>query len=324
MNYFKYFLLLLSLFIYSCINKIDYLRTDVGQIPVVNCLFQEDSIFKVYVGLSSEIISDLPTSISDAKVYILENNEDTLNLTKVTDFLYKSDSIAKAGINYTLVVETKNYGKITARNTIPLLKSHIDTVVANYYNYYFDLEGTMLSTYNITFSNNETQDNYCELSIITRTANIAEDTTYNFQEPSQIYAFGNFLEAENYNNVSLKYLSFSDLSFKKTNTISVHSFPYYFSSDNVDTIFTNNSDEIIILNLKTTSKEYYLYQKSLLLHTDETDITMNADKLSNMLFIPKKIKLYSNINNGMGIFAGYSLSSQYFIRDFLIAWTSFN
>ena len=123
--------LLLSVFILSffssCIEQIYKLDTNYEQIPIVNCIFTADSIFTVYVGLTTGIFNQMPDSIPNANVKIVSENGDTIFFQKKDSHIYTSDSTAKKGINYNLIVETPNYGVLTAQSKIPSQSAKIDT-----------------------------------------------------------------------------------------------------------------------------------------------------------------------------------------------------
>jgi len=68
-----------------------------------------------------------------------------------------------------------------------------------------------------------------------------------------------------------------------------------FILDNIQ--YHQNSKLIIIL--RKTSKEYYLYQKSYTLH----EFFQTSDEIWGS---PAPVELYSNVQGGLGIFAGYS------------------
>lgn len=295
---------LLAFTISSCVHKIDYLKSDIEQIPVVNCLFQEDSIFQVYVGLSKEIFSDQSTTIPDANVYIIANSQDTFFLEKKNEYLYESTEVAHNNVEYTLVVETQQYNKITATNTIPSYKPTIDTVIPDYFSVLNDYEIT--SNYYMTFTDNVKQDNYYELSVIWDYSN-----NPNTCEMCNFYTTSNLLNYENYNLDKVLYLPFSDNSFDTTNLINVITYPYRQINDTSGIILSGTQ---LIINIKSTSRDYYLYRKSLLLNGGyEMYANWSMEDISNMLFVEKNIKLHTNINNGLGIFAGYSLADQFFI-----------
>ncbi len=61
-----------------------------------------------------------------------------------------------------------------------------------------------------------------------------------------------------------------------------------------------------IVALKSISHEYYMFQKSLIRHTFNQG--MGSVDATNMFLVSNPNDLYSNIQNGLGIFAGYSES----------------
>ncbi len=312
----KYLTLVFILFISSCLQKIDYLSTDAEQIPVVNCLFQEDSTFQVYVGLSKEIFSDKTTIIDDAVVYILANNTDTIHLHQINEHVFESDCVAHCNINYQLIVESAKYGTITASDSIPSYKPTIDTIIPDYFCFVNDdiFYNKIASKYSIVFTDNPNQTNYYEISGLG--ISYCYDSLYNSVLPGgRFYSASTLISHENYGAKTYNYLPFSDISLEDTNTLELLSGP---------TIYVNIDYEFIdtltgfttIYNLKSVSKDYYLYRKSLILNNiDELLENMDMESMSNMVFVEKPVQLHSNIQNGVGIFAGYSLADQFAVTN---------
>jgi hypothetical protein len=67
-------------------------------------------------------------------------------------------------------------------------------------------------------------------------------------------------------------------------------------------------NEKTIFLLRTVTKEYYLYHKTLLEHYHNQELINNPtiEELSLMQITGRPIDVYSNIEGGYGIFAGYS------------------
>lgn len=305
------FILLLIIFFSSCMQKIDYLATDAEQIPVINCLFQEDSTFQVYVGLSKEIFSNNSIIIDDAYVYIIADNSDTIYLNKINEHVFESDCVAHCNVNYQLFVETLKYGTISASNSIPSYKPTIDTIIPDYYSVFNEDKNEFQSKYSIIFTDNPNETNYYEISGIE--LSYCYDSLYNVVIGGGFFHItGTLLNLENYGSKEIPYLPFSDISLDATNTLEKVSGPSLYAAGEFD--FFGISGNSSITNLKSVSKDYYLYRKSLILNNiDELLINMDMESMSNMVFVEKTVQLHTNIENGFGIFAGYSLADQFII-----------
>jgi len=89
--------------------------------PVVNCLFNPDSIWRVNVTLSPASSSELPGSINNAVVKIFEDGNFFEELKYERDGNYRSLLGKKpvTGKVYSISVQVAGYPLITARDTIP-------------------------------------------------------------------------------------------------------------------------------------------------------------------------------------------------------------
>ncbi len=300
-----YYLIILILLSPSCIQKIKYLKGDVEQIPVVNCLFTADSTFKVYIGLTSEIFSDQNTKIENASVKVIANNSDTFFFHQNNDYLFESDSVAKYGVNYKLIVETKNYGIITAESYIPQ-SPVFDTAFILFDNVYDNTMSYIADQIFVSFFDATPDKDYYEISALIYEENYNQIDSLAVLKT--VYAFNtddftdvSYEKLNNYPN----FLLFND-TFWNTQVINF--------SVNCILDECNSSDDLIII-LKSLSQDYYLYKKSLLIHQNETANSMNMEEFSNMLFVEKNTPIHTNISGGIGIFAGYNNDCRYIISD---------
>ncbi len=295
----------------GCVNEIDYLSSDEFQQPIVNCFFTTDSVFKIYVGKTSEIFSENSNYIDIKHIEIIDENNNHFVLNKQTNNLYISDIVAEENKNYKLEVETKNYGILNAESYIPS-RIKIDTVMFND-NIYDDIFSELYSSVNIVFEDNPDEDNFYEISIL-GTDNILlydnndlTDTMYFLTHSDEIYSNDLLIEAEGYgNNLRFPYLLFSDRQADEEN-ISVNvnfRLPIgSFYGDDFGNFFCDGS---LLFVVKSVSKEYYEYRKSLILHNDELSLYINFDIFTNMLFVRKNIAIENNIEGGLGVFSGYN------------------
>ncbi len=314
----KIFLFLFScLLLFGCIHELDYLKSDVEQVPVVNCLFQADSIFEVYVGLTTEIFTEQSRIIPDAKVYIIENQTDTIRLNKVTDNLFKSSEVAVKGVEYKLVVESYQYGVIWATDKIPDNNCEIDTIIPDFYCCVSEDGISFTSKYHIKLINIPTYNSYFELTILDR-EKIMDSIYRIYGADSNFYdhIWDNESKPPLYQNTEIENNTIEYIFAPERRISSREGFHFEFYYDNVYSY---------VFILKSTSYDYYLYKKSLWEHKKEEFSLMSFEDFSNMLFVKKEIKIHSNINNGIGIFAGFSVAD-YRIIDTIptyIEWPNF-
>lgn len=296
--------LVLIIFMSSCVHKIDYLNGDVEQIPVINCLFTADSTFSVYIGLTNEIFTNQNTIIENAIVKVVANNTDTIYFKRINDYLFMSDSIAKRDVNYKLIVETDIYGTLTAESSIPLTPV-FDSAYIIFDNFYDTDLSYVCDQVFLSFFDASQNNDFYELSLLACEDYYSETDSLSLLRLAQDLNTNDFTDV-NYDKFTNypDFLLFND-KFWNNQTI--------IFSVNCNITADTGGDLVIII--KSLSKDYYLYKKSLLIQNNEISTSMNIDAFSNMLFVEKNTPIHTNINGGIGVFAGYNVDCKYIISD---------
>ncbi len=273
----------------SCIKVVEL---DVEDLPVqlvVNCFFTENEPFKVNVSRLVEYPDLSNRNIDNAQVLIFENNNLLGQLNHISDSIYTNSSIIpKRGHIYKIEVEVPGYPTAIATDNLPL------KVPINNCTYKLeagiDGEGDSYDQLIISFNDIDSADFY---SI--QVFNIWEKGVYNetmdFWEyipvwyPIELFSQDPAIVAEGtFNDEYPNYLVFNDALFKnKTYNLLINT--YYDIEDHLRII------------LETGTEDYYLYRKRLIKHEPYSyqDPFKPYDP----------VQLYSNIENGLGIFAGY-------------------
>ena len=288
----KYLYLFLFLFLLSsCIKEIKIKTDTIEKLPVINCIFSPDSVFKVYVCLPIEITSAEPYYVEDANVTITGNNNTKLQLYYTgKNGIYKSTQKPKINVLYTLEAKVQDYKTVKASDMIP------EPVVIDNVEYYYDydvLNNDSISMSRITFTDDYIIENFYDYNVFF----INEDGKKIYSTEPHYFKFtpDNVLLAE------------GDIEF----------FPnsFFFSDDyfNGQTYILSvpfgNSD---YKEFRTTSKSYYLFRKFWTRHYYYQNNDRNiGNGLSDIDFLDilnmsDPIEMYTNIENGYGIFAGYS------------------
>jgi len=301
-----FLLIIISLFFSSCIHKIYNIDTNNEQTPVVNCLFTTDSVFTVYIGLTSNMYNQIDDSITNPNVKIVSENGDTLYFHKKEAHIFISDSVAKQGVNYKLIVETSNYGILTAQSKIPLQSKKIDTA-SFFENYFYNPNSnTLFDKINLTIKNEVNEVNYYEAVVLSKT----EAGTINGIPFDKLYFSENYftdcpiIEYYQSDNKTGNSLLFNNLNF----TDQFQEIYFYCTVYNIP-----EETKYLIINLKQTSVDYYLYRKSLLLNTIQANNNFSINYILNNTFREENTEIYSNITGGLGIFAGYNCNENYII-----------
>jgi len=110
--------IIISLVCTSCIKDIDLPFEESDQALVVNCLFSEDSDWKVILSRIKSYNDTTETYVANARVGIVAEGQDTIRLNYESNGVYRAKSRPVKGIVYQLVV--KDRGKILrAKSSIP-------------------------------------------------------------------------------------------------------------------------------------------------------------------------------------------------------------
>lgn len=293
------FIILLSTILWTCRKEfiIDY-----PPLPaklVVNCLFTPDSVFNIQVSKLQYVNDTTDATIKNAEVIIYENDVffETV-LFNSESKTYKSVKKPRPGRTYFLAVEAEGFPKAVAEDKVPDTLS-IDSANVYISAYYDSWEERKLDKVELYFKNTS-EENYYE---------IISYTDYNYDSTFHTYSFPygitsidpvilneGILDQTKY----LPVLSFSDKLLNENAQITFMPFLQLGTQPN----FTPDSYTI----LRNISKEYYLFRKKWYKYL-QTHSLVQMDgiaQLANMSFVADPTEVYTNIENGLGIFAAYT------------------
>ena len=250
---------------------------------VVNSLFSPDTILCVHVS-RSRIITDTFFIQETAPVVVLKYAEKTDTLQSTGNGYYMlQDHVPQVQTRYTIEVFSTEYGKATTSDIIP---AKVNFNIINYvHRAGIDPEGFKFSSITMRFSDPPDEKNYYEILLRYERKN------------SHCYGLKNLwsedivIKNEGFVNELYGNLIFSDeLVNGETHTII---FNFYHGQDELNTALN------LFVHFRSVSENYFLYKKKLLLHF-ENQFGDIWDGTGN------PVNLYSNVENGYGIFAGYS------------------
>ena len=235
-------------------------------------------------------------SINNANVSIFDGNANLVTtLTHQQDGLYSSPTGASpvANESYTIEVSAEGYNTVSATNVIPSAVPiyEIDTVSSTNSNGETILETT------INFQDPPGTDNYYMVEVLVKGTwiNVLEEDTIEFREPLEISC--NDLNIETIN-------SFNSGGFENTYLYIMLKDQNFNGEDYSLTFSVINYAELKDLELfgeirlVNTSEAYFNYLRS---------FNMYQNTINNPFATP--VQVYSNITDGMGIFAGGTLTS---------------
>ena len=306
-NLLPIFLILSALTLSNCTKEIEFDAQDIAPRIVVNSLFTNDSIWAAHISRSVGVLETTSyTTIDNASVNIFDDNANLVTtLTHQGDGLYTSPSGAtpQANQSYTIEASASGYESVNASNSIPSAVPiyQLDTVTST------NSDGETILETTITFQDPPSVSNYYMLEVLVTgtwinnewewdtVANEWVADTIEFREPLQISCDDINVETVNrfnfggFENTYL-YLMLKDQNFDGENYALTFTVINYAELKDMDLF-----GEIRLVN---TSEEYFNYLKS---------FNMYQRTINNPFATP--VQVYSNVNNGMGIFAGGTLTS---------------
>lgn len=267
---------------------------------VANCFFTADSTWKVQVSKSLSVLDNAELKLlNNATVKIFEENVLIDSITEPTeDGWYRSSASPKRGKQYNLIVKSPDFNsEITASNKIPkavkIESAKLFVTDTFFYSDPYYSHGNMEGSFEIVFTDPGEEDNYYKLSIF------SYDSIFDYSgmkpefshlQPRYIAVSSEDPVLESggsYNNLFL----FDDQLFNNRKV-----------SLKIDVNDYNASrDMLYYLELVSLTRAGYLYRKT----TKEYDLARNDP-------FAEPVMIYSNIQNGFGIFAGHSTYVQPF------------
>lgn len=293
-----FFLLSVSLIYISC-EKVIPFEGDVNTPKlVINSVFESDSTFKVHVSSSRSVIDTSSfENIDDAVVTIKDGNGNVIEvLNHVVNGFYKGQVLPEENTTYILEVNHPNYAKITASDSLPspIIINSVDTSTI-----LDPINGNRLRI-SMNFDDPENNQNYYLLEtysvneyLIVENLDTIEyelDTTKQFM----------VLTDEVFQNGGSPWRDqglFNDLLFNgqnKTLEIEIPNENWSGSEDGYDWSYKTLTLRLYLHNITIS---YYYYRTSL-------ELFQNAS--GNPFAQP--VQVYSNIENGFGVFAGSQIS----------------
>ncbi len=232
----------------------------------------EDSLISVKVSESKYITDTSSCFLPDATVKLYEENNYLEDLQYDSAGIFKSNVVAKQGTKYTIEVQYPDLETIRAETQIP--PKPVINEISFQYSYGTMSYGEPASKLVVSVQDIPNQENYYLLS---------------FKERNNNFVFSEPLNPINLSEKKMiLYYVFSDKLFEN-------------STADLSFAIQQSFEDTIIYNvvLQTVTKDYYLYNNSLL----DYGISSQDNYFD---FNTEYPQLYSNVENGYGIFYGYN------------------
>ncbi|MFP4060764.1 MAG: DUF4249 domain-containing protein [bacterium] len=283
------FLILVLIFLTSCIKELDGYFEHTEPFPVVNCMLNPEDMMTVYLCNSSPVDGpELFPPIPDAIVEIFREGE-LLPVFRFNDSLYLNNYYPISGFNYRLQIINTVYDTISAYTSIPPVPLITNTKL--YFTDIYDDYGDRMTGAEFTIQDDgDTRDYYCfYLCDFHNYYNLLNEPV---------------IKNEGITEYTPKVLFFSDALFNGNN-YTMH-FLYNGASEPRNPEIPKSRK----LFFRSISKEYYDFLGSWTRHRfNQNTIEIEGNvryNLEQLYFKGEPVDLFTNILGGKGLFAGYS------------------
>jgi len=305
-------ILAIALSVYSCKmkKKIDIDIPDTERHIVVNGIMTKDSLIKVRISKSQGIFENKKIEyLSSAKANLYKDNEFIEEMQHNDLGFYKSTIYPEIGVNYKINVEYNNLKPVNAKAILlePIKIVKVDTNMQISYAYYYDKEKKKYETdenaknyeikYKIKIKDKIGTNDFYFLAISISEPVYDYEPPYSFlkyNEVSQIFNTNDPVINKNEQEFMLNGnygVTFSDEMFKNSE------YTLNLSSSIYKDVYENN-DIYIIVKLMTISQDIYRYI-----------ISHNLNEQIGDDPFAQPVQVYSNVENGLGLFSGYTLDA---------------
>ncbi|NOZ46575.1 MAG: DUF4249 domain-containing protein [Chlorobi bacterium] len=280
--------------IFSCTKEIEVKIPKEEQKLVVNSFFTPDKNIEVHVSQSAYIYDTVSLPVNNAIVKLYANNNFIDTLTFQSKGIYLSNIKPVTGKKYRLNVAADGYTDVTTFDKIPektkiISSSRIDNFGVNEYE-------TAYSQLKVTFRDNPNEQNFYEIILIyyydyNPYPYLSTDSTYasfarlNSNDP--VIAS----EVEIDNGWWHQSLFFNDELFNGQKYTLSAIYRIILSP-------VIHEDYTLYVHLNSVSENYYNYKRKLYQYNQNSDGLWNNSG--------EAVQIFSNVENGYGIFAGYS------------------
>jgi len=277
-----FMILWMALGLFACRDLVQDEFPPFDPVPVLNAIVAQGEPVSVQVSMAQKIDSFPIVPIPNAEVKLFTNGVFSGQLMYDQESgAYRSDTLARAGSVYRCEVEVPGHPLLVATDSLPTPLPVLGISHVSYAGK--DEEGTVFPMVKVTFSNNPSVRCYFEAKIRYKWGDEAKIHTIIdpviLNEGLPLALFSNEIISDSSYTLVLNYTSGGS------------------SSSNGGIYYTNMYP--FVIELRTVSYSYYRYWKQYYLYQQARYSDM---LLSNQSAFP----LYSNVENGYGIFAGYS------------------
>ncbi|MBI9069619.1 MAG: DUF4249 domain-containing protein [Salinivirgaceae bacterium] len=282
------FVLLLFFVGVSCEKETEVAIPHSASQIVVSSILIPDKEIKVFVSQSIYMLETEQLPISNAEVSLFSNNQLLEILSLDTTGVYQSKKVkTQSGQNYSIKVRVNGFDEITASTqvpySLPLDSIQLKTFIGTSDN------GISLSSLDLFFTSGDKQLSYYQYNCHACTDSI---NVFGSVCVGEWFSYDAIILEEG----DIKSKLFTNKLFNSTNIKLNLNFEdptgFFFDSD--------TANYTLSAQIYSLSEDLYLYQKSLNAYAESTD---------NIWQVNNPPQIYSNIKNGIGIFASMAYSN---------------
>lgn len=236
----------------------------------------------IRISKSMSLFDTTDDAVSNAEILLYSDNVLSDTLFFEQNGIYSSNNIfPKENVNYKLKVNSPGFNEISSESSLPykIFPHNIEKKE----NVAYDNDGNLYSQLFVSFYDLPDYNNYYEI-VLLESFNI-EGATITI--PLVVFSNDEVLLNEGDMNYYSTYLPFSDeLINGKEYELCLNYYPP--AVDNYKLIF----------HFRSVCEDYYLYKKTIIRH-------LNNQSSDIWDGLGEPVSMYSNVENGFGIFAGY-------------------
>lgn len=294
----------------SCEQDLEY---DVPTTPpqlVVNGLFAADSTWRVEVSTSaSPGMGNRIMSLKDAKIVLTQNKSRTVDLFLDSTVVSRSvsgqssstplyhfrsrKSVPKAGHQYSIAVSHRGYESVNARGSVPFPGVLRMRTVRDIANQTISLQGRRMRKYDFSLLDHGDNNTVFMIELVERNKDGSQSHRVDFFSDEAVF------QEDARNSTASTELS-SGWSYSSNRGVFFTNQTFR-GKERYFTLYADSKfgegDEQLMIRVTTLSSDLYEYLKS---YHKQQAIQGNP--------FAQPVQVYSNIRNGYGIFAGYSVS----------------
>jgi hypothetical protein len=259
---------------------------------VLNSVFNPNKVFSFNMSLTASPLNNYDSINGQLHFFLYEEDKIILNTLLQSDIL-ETDFLPKPGKKYTVEVISDSFPSIRASDSIPNLVQIDDAYLI--FPAGVDAYGDYLAEANVTFTDPIGEANYYELIITI-------GTDKDFYWSSDYQTTDRVLLNEGDLDYNPDSFFFSDELFNGEQYTMRIKHP---TTGNTGSGFLKPYQHFA--TLRSVSKSYYLYRKYFTRHAYNQQF---QDDFLDLIFKGEPQNMYTNIENGYGIFAGYQETTQ--------------